>query len=202
MVIAGNWMEKTQGAGRNPPCPADGMAAPLQGWQSRGSPVWVFGTAGQLGYVPPRASKRRTLVSVGLQNKTTGWPPTMAVSPAQQEERLSSSNDGGHVSLLAEDGAWVASARLHTWCCTPVGLVSLCVVLRLGAAGGDWWEMGVPGRSPGTLMGSGWFWRMEKERIGQARWQVATEALGQGPPGKHGEPKLWISGAKWGKVPV
>jgi len=38
-------MEKTRGAGRNPPCPADGVANPLRGGQARGSPGWVGGSA-------------------------------------------------------------------------------------------------------------------------------------------------------------
>lgn len=45
-------------------------------------------------------------------------------------------------------------------------------------------------------------WRTGKGQIGQARWQMTREALGQGTPGNHGEPKSWISWAKWGKMPV
>lgn len=74
-----------------------------------------------------------------------------------------------------------------------------------GAAGGDWEEMGGPGKVPGTPVGSGWFWGMRKEQPGKKHnkgsWWADRKALGQGPLGKfspnHGDLRPYRGRCMW-----
>lgn len=145
-------MQRLKGAGRAPHVQL--MARlPHGGLAAGDSPAQVgdSGAAAQLGCVTPCLSQRRMLVSMGPQNKAEqGWsslqlflhcpPPMMGSTSTFQQWVMLGTLHWASLITLQTRGAWLLLHGPGT-----------------GAAGGDWYEMGVPGEVPGTPAGSGWF---------------------------------------------